>query len=67
VLFPGKVKEAESLRYCNLIVVGKNNLKMGFTAKNSYSLALMTIAFIIGEIAHFLLGKKNNYQPSRYF
>ncbi len=30
---------------------------MGFNAKNTYVLALMTIAFIIGEIAHFLLGK----------
>ena len=34
---------------------------MGFNAKNSYILALMTIAFIVGEIAHFLLGKISFY------
>ena len=30
--------------------------KKGFTAKNSLTLALLTAAFIIGEISHFLIG-----------
>jgi hypothetical protein len=34
---------------------------MGFSGKNSYVLALMTLAFIIGEIAHFLIGKLTRF------
>ena len=30
---------------------------MGFSGKNSYILGLMTLAFIVGEIAHFLIGE----------
>lgn len=30
---------------------------MNFDYKNSYTLALMTTAFVVGEIAHFLIGE----------
>ena len=29
---------------------------IGFTQHNSYTLALLTIAFVIGEVSHFLIG-----------
>ena len=29
---------------------------IGFTQYNSYTLALLTIAFVIGEVSHFLIG-----------
>lgn len=31
-------------------------MKQGFTAANSYALALYTLAFIVGEISHFMIG-----------
>ena len=32
------------------------SIKIGFTKRNTYILAILTISFIVGEISHFLLG-----------
>ena len=34
----------------------KNMEEIGFTKHNTYTLALLTLSFIIGEISHFLIG-----------
>jgi len=34
----------------------KKILRKGFTSRNSFSLFLLTVSFVVGEICHFLLG-----------
>ena len=34
----------------------ENMEETGFTRQNSYTLLLLTLSFIIGEISHFLIG-----------
>ena len=36
--------------------LGHRKNQIGFTARNSFSLFLLTVSFVVGEISHFLVG-----------
>ena len=38
-----------------------DSVRTDWTWKNTYFLALMTVGYIIGEIAHFLINTTNRY------